>query len=301
MNPFLDELGKRLAERWAAALVLPGLSLTAAAGVGALLGQGSALDWRLAVGRIGRTVAATARWSTLGQVAALVALALGSAILGAFVQACAEGLHRLWVGDWPRVMRPLADRLIARRHSRWYDLQERLTARRAQVPPEQRSPDVLRDLDDLSDRRDRISLAAPSRPTFTGDRITATATRVRNQYGIDLAACWTRLWVVLPEDVRAELRTARGRLDTAVTLSAWAVCYAALACFWWPAVVVAAAVGLTAWRRGRRAADGLAELVESVVDVYLRKLAVELGALQPDQALDPGTGTGVTRIARKGA
>ncbi|WP_329568909.1 hypothetical protein [Kitasatospora sp. NBC_01266] len=273
----------------------------ATASVGALLGQEDALDWRAAGHRIGSAATAVSYWPGIGQLAALVALIVASAVLGAFVQACAEGCQRLWVGDWPRVMQPLADQLVARRSSRWHDLQARLTARRAQALPDQRSPGTLRALDDLSVRRDRIALAAPTRPTFTGDRLAATATRVRNQYGIDLAACWMRLWLVLPEDARAELRAARARLDAAVTASVWAACYAVLAGFWWPAAVIALVLWLTSWHRGRLAAAGHAELIESVVDLYLRKLATELGTLAPDQPIDPQVGIGVTRIARKGA
>ncbi|GAA1286813.1 hypothetical protein [Saccharothrix xinjiangensis] len=299
MTPFLNELGKKLAEKWLSVLVLPGLLLLATTGVAVRLGHSSALDGRLLVKLVGQWAAAVARWPATGQAAGFAAALLASLAVGALVRAAADAVLRpIWFGNWPR---PLATRATNRRAKRWRGLQGRLGELRAEAPPDSRSTELLHRLDRLSARRDRIALAAPSRPTFTGDRLAGTAARVRNQYGVDLASCWMRFWVVLPEDVRAELRTARQRLDDAIRRSTWAAAYLLPACAWWPAALPALVVGCAAWVQGRRAAVDHADLVESVVDVHVHELASELRLLDGDQRVDPETGAWLTRIARKGA
>lgn len=111
---------------------------------------------------------------------------------------------------------------------------------------------------------------------------------------------WTRLWVVIPEDLRGELRSSRARLASAVEGSAWAVCCLALGCAWWPAAVAGAVVAPAAWHRGRAAADAHADLVEAVADVHLGTLAREVRVAGPDQPLDHTVGAALTRLARKG-
>ena len=301
MGSFLSELGTRLADRWLAQLVLPGLVLVGLSATAALLGQGRALDWRALDTYAAHGLHTASGWTAAGQVLFLALVLLGCAAIGGTVRAASQLARIVWFGAWPRWSDPLARRLTMRRARRWDALQAQLAARRAQAPPPERSAQLLAELADLSQRRDRIALAAPTRPTFTGDSLAAIGTRVFNQYGADLNACWPRMWVLLPVDVRDELRAARARLDTAVAASVWAACYAVLACFWWPAALIAAGTQLAAWVRGRTAVADLAEMVESTVDVYLRRLAVELGISVPEGPVDRQTGTTVTRIARKGA
>jgi len=298
VTPFLDELGKRLAERWLATLVVPGVLFLAVATVAVTLGHGNALDGHDLATHTAQWTTAVSHWPVIGQAAALIAVVLGSIATATTIRAIADGaMLRLWLGQWPR---SLAELHTARRATRWHRLLAELAARRDVAAPAQRTPELLRSLENLSAQRDRIALATPTTATFTGDRLAGIATRVRNQYGIDLVHCWLRLWVLFPEDVRAELRTARSRLDTAVTGTTWAAAYAVLACVWWPASIAAVAIGLISWRRGRRAADDHAALVESTVDLFLPRLAVELGVAEPGSPMDPEIGVRITRIARKG-
>lgn len=301
MGSFLSELGTRLADRWLAQLVLPGLLLIGLSATGAVLGQAHALDWQDLHTHVTHALHTASGWTTSGQVLFFAAVLLCCAAIGGVVRAGSRLARIAWSGQWPRWSAPLARRLTARRRRRWDALQAELTARRAEVPPRERSAQLLSELADLSRRRDRIAMAAPTRPTSMGDSLAAIGTRVLNQYGLDLSACWPRMWVLLPVDVRDELRTARARLDTAVAASVWAGAYAVLACFWWPAALIAVGTLLTAWARGRTAAADLAEMIESTVDVYLRRLAAELGVVAPDGPADRETGAIVTRIARKGA
>ncbi|MEU9980488.1 hypothetical protein [Streptomyces sp. NPDC050856] len=300
MAPLLDSLGQKLAEKWLSALAAPGLLFVAAVVCGAVLGHGEALDGAALLERTGRWTARTARWSTVGQIAAVAAVVLASVAAGTFVRTCARGAERIWTGDWPSLAGPLADRLTTRRRGRWRAVQSDIARLRRATPAHRRTTRQRQAIDGLTARRDAIAPAEPSRPTATGDRIGAAETRLRHQYGIDLASCWPRLWLVLPDDVRTELRASRARFDAALAGSVWACCYAVLGCFWWPAAVGAAVTGLVAWRRGRLVGAAHAELLESTVDVHLRRLAEELGLGAPGPA-DLRLGTAVNRVARKGA
>jgi hypothetical protein len=297
--PVLDSLGQKLAEKWLSALAFPGLLFVAAAATGAVLGHGSALDRSALFERFGQWATKAGQWPTIGQLAVFAAIVLASVAVGTLVRVCADGAERIWTGDWPAVARPLADRLTARRLRQWEEIQADITRLRERHPAHRRDEPDRRILDEHAARRDGIALAAPCRPTFTGDRMAATETRLRHQYGIDLASCWTRLWVVLPEDVRTELRTSRGRFDAAAAGSVWAGCYALLGCLWWPAAVAAVVTGLVAWRRGRRAVTVHADLVEATVDVYLKRLVEELGVDASGSPPDPRVGTALNRVARK--
>ncbi|MEV4442432.1 hypothetical protein AB0K09_26160 [Streptomyces sp. NPDC049577] len=303
MAPVLDGLGEKLAEKWMSALAAPGLLFMGAAAAAAVLGHGHALDAGLLRERAGQWAAIAGHWPVVGQVAALAVAVLASVAVGTFVRTCAEEVAvGIWAGEWPRWGDRLAARLLERRVRRWDGVQAEIDGlRRAAEAHVRRDPDRRR-IDELAARRDRMVPARPTRPTYTGDRFAVTDSRLRGQYRIDLATCWQPLWLVLPEETRAELRASRARFDAAVAGSVWACCYAVLGCFWWPAAIGSVAAGLAAWRRGRRAAAAHAGLVEAAVDVHLRKLAAEVGVAAPSDApWEPRLGTLLNRLFRKGA
>ncbi|MEH0450211.1 MULTISPECIES: hypothetical protein [unclassified Streptomyces] len=303
MAPVLDGLGEKLAEKWVSALAVPGLLFTGAVAAAAVLGHGHALDGGLLRERAGQWAATAGHWPVVGQVAAVAVAVLASVAVGTLVQTCAEEVAvSVWAGEWPR----WADRLAAwsteRRVRRWQDIQDEIDRARGAVPAHARRDSDHQQIDELAARRDRMVPAMPTRPTYTGDRFAATDSRLRGQYGIDLATCWQPLWLVLPEETRAELRASRARFDAAVAGSVWASCYAVLGCLWWPAAVTAVVTGLVAWRRGRRAAAVHAGLVEAAVDVHLRTLAGEVGAaVPPGTPWEPRLGPVLNRLFRKGA
>jgi hypothetical protein len=111
-----------------------------------------------------------------------------------------------------------------------------------------------------------------------------------------------RLWLLLPDPARAEITAAHGAFVTAVAVASWAWPYLLLAVVWWPAVVIAAAVGVIGWVRGRSAMNDLATLSEAVLDLHGRALAAALGLADPGGAgpLSPSEGAAVTGIVRRG-
>jgi hypothetical protein len=145
---------------------------------------------------------------------------------------------------------------------------------------------------------DRICLVEADSPTWIGDRLRACRVRIARAYGIDLDAAWPRLWLVVPDAVRAELGTARDAFSATARLVAWGVLYLILAIWWWPSAVVALGVGTVAARKGRLATANMADLIESAVDLYGAQLAAQLGKESPG-GVTPAVGELLSAQMRK--
>lgn len=291
MSVFLTELGKHLAARWAAVLMLPGAVFAGAVVVASVLGHGHALDAGLL-----RTRAEAWASASGGAVAvAVVALVVVATAAGCAAVAIGRAVVASWgfTGAGP-VLRPL----VALRRRRW-----RTAAARADA--------AVRDLfADLGDerarararravlRRDAVCLVEPDRPTWAGDRLRAADERLHRSCRLDLPVVWPRLWLVLPDAARAELVAVQDGAASAARSVGWALLHLLLGLFWWPSAVVGAVSLFAARQRVRRSVAVYAELAESAVDVYGRDLAVQLG-LDWAQRVTPEVGEEITAILRK--
>ncbi|MFI9149134.1 hypothetical protein [Streptomyces sp. NPDC053367] len=284
MTGFLAELGRRLADRWFTLLVLPGLAYLLVTAAALRLGHSDWHDWRdLWDGFTALTEGTRAadRDALVARTALLILAAVpASAALGALAQSLAAPVERLLTGDWPWT--GLAGRLTARRAAAW----------RAANETYERDDDPAG-----AARRNAVSLIPPQHPTWLGDRLHTPVVRLSQEYGIDLAVVWPRLWLLLPAPTRDTLTAARTRLDTAFTLGGWALLYAVPAVFWWPAAVIAVVVALTARRKAAPAAEAYAELVESAVDLHLDRLLTRLAEPRPS----PQQGRALTERLRRGS
>ncbi|MBE3015087.1 hypothetical protein IL992_38865 [Microbispora sp. NEAU-D428] len=302
MGDFFAELAKKLAERWVSLLLLPGVLFLATAALGVRLGHAHALDVDLAA----REVSAFSEWFARrpagAQVGLLVAVLVATGGVGLLVQAMAGVTRTLWLGQWPRPFGGLRSSLVRRRRVRWHALLDRRRALTRAHPAETRTAEQQEQIDQAAARVNRVALAEPGRPTWLGDRIHGAEAVARDRYGLDLPFVWPRLWLVLPEAARADLMNANTALATAVAIGSWSWPLVALAVMWWPAALVAAAVGAAGWVRARGAVTELALLVESVVDLHGRTLAVALGVADDGHAgpLTVEEGSRVTAVARKG-
>ncbi|WP_433228949.1 hypothetical protein [Actinomadura formosensis] len=285
MNGFLGEIGKKTAERWLSLLALPGVLYLACVVVATTLGHEHALD----VGKLSEQIT---RWSTGpalksvgGTVLVLVALLLGSVGVGLLVAAFGALIEMLWM---------LPGR---RRPARWLTDLRRERSREAK-----RKVDRLTNPLELAGAiaaADRICLLEADRPTWIGDRIRVTRTRVMSVYGLDLDVSWPRLWLIIPEETRKELSAARDALTASARLNAWAVLYLVLTVWWWPAMLVALTTQAAAVIRGRSATSRLAELIEATVDLHAADLESRLRPLQ-ESFSDPQAGPRLTTLMRKG-
>ncbi|MFJ4470811.1 hypothetical protein ACIP2X_25475 [Streptomyces sp. NPDC089424] len=306
MNPLLATLGGKLTERWLNLLVLPGALFLAATAVGTTLGHRHWHD----VERLRTTLdglAARPALDRTGTAALLVALVLLAATAASLAAQFLGGAIEQY---WLRFGRdPLSRARTARRARRWRETDARLDEAFRDAGPAHAGPDGVVSvmsgpqarIQALTEARDRIALRPPTRPTWYGDRMQATADRVDAAYGVDLAALWPRLWLILPEPAVRQIQSARDSYAAAARLAAWAVGYALLACWWWPAALAALGCAAVARSRARTALDALASLIEAAVDVHGRELATRVGLIAPEAPglLDPGTGDGMSEVFRK--
>ncbi|MEW2630129.1 hypothetical protein AB0903_00260 [Streptomyces sp. NPDC048389] len=291
MNTFLSELGKKLAERWVSLLALPGALFIVLAAAGSVLGHREALAWR----RLARAAEDFAAHFDHRPVRAVL-LSVVILVVGAGIGLLARGLggvvERVWLLSGPTW---LTGRLTRQRRDRW---------RRADSAVERASASERvseADRAALAEARNAIALTQPARPTWIGDRLRGVGVRVHGQYGLDFPYAWPRLWILLPETCRTDLIAARAALTGASTQGGWGVLYLCLGSQWWPAALVGAVLLLNGWRRGREAAVNLADLTESVVDLYAADLALSLGVDLPSGYLTPALGRQVSERLRKGA
>lgn len=300
MGGFLTELGKRLAERWLSLLVLPGALYLCVVAAARTLDHGHPFDLTRLTDQITAWAAHPAVADIGGQVGLLAAVLAGAAATGLAAQALGSLTERLCLApnwrDWPPPLRRLAAWRTARRRHRWARAariwhQHREDAARARAHGQRADPGTRR-----AAHRAMIRTAPeePDRPTWSGDRLNAVAVRLERDQHLDLATLWPHLWLILPEDVRTEMTTARQALTRATTLTAWALLYLPLTAWWWPAALITATLALTGRARIRTATDTYALLLEAATRVHTRDLAERLG-LDPNERLSPETGDALTR------
>ncbi|WP_151480328.1 hypothetical protein [Streptomyces albicerus] len=317
MHPLLTTLGSRLAERWLNLLVLPGALYLGAAAAGTTLGHAHWHDidrLRTALDDFAARPAADRPGTAALLVAAALLLATAASLAAQFLGGTIE---RYWL----RTARdPASYALVKRRGRRWDRREhERLDAVRRHAEAALRRPrqddSAVRPGDDelvvqpgqlaeiraRTAARDRIAALRPVRPTWYGDRMEAAAERVHDAYGVDLAALWPRLWLILTEPAQRQIQTARDSFSVSARLAAWAVGYGLLAVWWWPSALVAIGCALTARTRARDSVASLAELMEAAVDVHGRELAALVGLITADSPgrLDRDTGDRLSELFRK--
>jgi hypothetical protein len=254
MTVFLSELGKKVAERWMALLILPGAVFVGVATAAVLMGHRNWADFSLVWRRL-----PDANQYAVALLAGLLVTAAGAGLLA---RSLARPVEYALSGQWPFFLRPLATRLTARRAGRWDTAQQKFQAAKDAGEPQGA----------LRMRRNQIALFPPKHPTWLGDRLHAPEHRVRGEYGLEVESSWPRLWLLLPDTTRAPLAEARQRLDDATAVGGWALLYLTLGVVWWPSVVVGLCLAIVSWRRSRAAGAVYADLVEATYDVHLGDL-----------------------------
>jgi hypothetical protein len=194
------------------------------------------------------------------------------------------------------------DKLARARRARWHTLLGRRRVLEREHPAGTRTPAQQEAIDAAAARLVRLAPAEPGRPTWMGDRVHAVEQVALHRHGLDLTFGWPRLWLVLPDTVRAEITAAEAAFAAAVATGTWAWPYLALGVLWWPAALIGVGIGVTGWVRGRAAVADLAALSEAAIDLHGRTLAGALGVGE-DGAAGPLTvdeGREITSIVRKG-
>ncbi|MGW6239434.1 hypothetical protein [Streptomyces sp. NPDC055094] len=275
MDGVLSDLAKRVADRWFAFLVLPGVPFTAIVIVAWAMGPagaGHALDLDFLVWRVDTlgTTARTARGAVIGCL-----LVAGVTVVALLVRELSLVVNRLWLGTsavlcW--IMRPGV------RRRRRLALEE--ARRGAYAIPER---------------------YLPHRATWIGDRFALVDERIAAQYGVSLSRAWPRLWQLRDDRITKVVSAAWDDYAAATVRVAWAVPYLAVSFYWWPACPVALALALLGWAQGRRAADDFCLSCEAAVDVQIRRLAHVVGVPLPRRRVTATEGRRIDGILAKGA
>ena len=264
-------LGGRVAERWAALLLSPAVAFWA-------LGAGA---WVWAwPDSAGDTIDRLATLSPLAQGAIGVGALLVVAASGFVVEQSASMVLRVLQGYWPGWLRaPLASRHRKRLEAD-DDLWQKLYAQwESGAATEAEAAELLtveRRLAQLPGRAEQIM------PTQLGNVLRAAESRPHDWYGLDAVRCWPRLWLVLPDPVKAELSAARAQLDAAATWWSWGALTAVWTVFTpWALLVAAVGCGL-AYPVLVGAAARFGELVDATFDLHRGLLYDALGWERPD-------------------
>jgi hypothetical protein len=327
MTGFLAELGRKLADQWLTLLVLPGALLVAAATIADTLGQAHALDLAVLRARITGVAATPAAHSPGTLLLAAGAILAASALAGLAAAALGSAISRAWTASGPAGtpggngpiarLRP-ASWLTALRVRSWQKRNDRWHTARNAAEPLRRSAALIdagidatspaeilaaarsatRMADAALARRNRIGRTEPARPTWIGDRFRDVEERVASAYHLDIAVAWPRLWVLLPDNLRADLSAAYDSYTASARLVGWALLYVLIGAWWWPSLLIAAVTIITGWTRGRTCTAVLADLIETAVDLHGRTLAAQLG-LACDGPLDRDTGYQITQRLRR--
>ncbi|TDT31417.1 hypothetical protein EV562_11123 [Streptomyces sp. BK208] len=299
-SAFLSALGGRIAERWLAALALPGLLFLAAAGAATVLGHAHWSDVERLRDRVDTLSASPASHSAGTVVLVALGVLAGAAVTGAAAQVLGSGVELLWCAQ-PHgpVLRSVADRRLRR----WRAADARfrtalVAAGRARI---EGSDDADR-LTGIAERRhaerDRIASVPPRHPFAMGDRLAVPAQRLWRANGLDLTAAWPHLWLLAADGTRGELQAARLRFTASARLCAWGAGYLVMGLWWWPAALAGVVAVASGVRRGHAAADAFAELTEALADLHVRDLAAALG-VEHEGVDGRALGERLTRLLRK--
>ncbi|WP_330248044.1 MULTISPECIES: hypothetical protein [unclassified Streptomyces] len=275
MDGILSDLGKRIADRWFAFLILPGVPFAATVIVAWAMtpsGAAHALDLDILVRRLD-TLGATAQ--TIKGIVSGCLLVAGVAVVAVLVRELSLIVNRLWLGRAAilcRLMRPG----IRRRRRLALD-----TARRGGYALPERY--------------------LPHRATWIGDRFALVDERVAAQYGVSLARVWPRLWQLRDDRTPKVVSAAWDDYAAATVRVAWALPYLVISLFWWPAAPLGLALMLLGWSQGRRGADDFCVSCEAAIDVQLRRLAHIVGVPLPHQRVTTAEGRQIDGILAKGA
>ena len=267
LTALLSEFGKKLADKWLSAILLPGLLLIAALWCAHNLGNAHAVDQKLLVSRL--------RWtsnflrSDPAELAAGIVLVLLTAFLSGIVAEAIAGLvNRIWTSRHPQF-------LI--RHRK----------RRAIRASQHRNLRMLtRDL--------------PERLTSAGDRFRLVGERVEAQYGLDVILIWPRLWLLVSADTRGELQLAFERYQDATRLVGWSFLFLLTGAWWWPAAAIGGiGIGM-GHQRGLKTSVILSDLIEATVDLNHKALAESLSIALPSHGrFTPDEGSQINNILNK--
>jgi hypothetical protein len=105
-------------------------------------------------------------------------------------------------------------------------------------------------------------------PTRLGNVLRAYERKPAEKYGLDAIVCWSRLWLLLPDSVKADLNAARAEFNAAVRLWIWSVLFIIWTGWAWWALPVSVLSAWIAYQWAVSAAQTYGILIEATFDTH---------------------------------
>jgi hypothetical protein len=256
---FLEGLGSKLVEQWAANLLTPAFIFWMGGWI-AWMQKFGWQDWQQSLTQLAEPL----------QIAVLLA-GLFLIVTSAFVIQRLDLLVLRWCeGYWPTWLNPLRQWLIHRQQQYLQQLEQRWQALAAQRDQTGRLTALELDEFVTIDWQLRQMPTEPDRlmPTKLGNLLRAAESHPTNKYGLDAIICWPRLWLVLPDSVKKELQETRSVLNTAARVWLWGLLFSVWSIWAWWALPIALLVLLLAHHWMLNAAATYGDLLEAAFDLH---------------------------------
>jgi hypothetical protein len=269
MTAFLTSIGGKLAERWASAVLLPGILFVVAVLCAVRLGHSHAFSVRLAE----TAIADLTRGSGVAVGVRLAFVLLGAATAVLVARTLGLAVRTLWFGRWNGLLGRLLVRLRRRRAV--------AAADRAGVEP--------------------VPAYLPARPTWIGEQFRLADAGIAAQYqGLRLGLVWPRLWVLLPDSARSAVQTVNTEFQGAAVVAGWGLMHLVVGVWWFPSAIAGIGVFIVGWVRARGHAATLSVLIESAVDTHLPVLLEALSRPMPAAGVTADLASQVNDQLQKG-
>ncbi|MGJ5630173.1 hypothetical protein [Nostoc sp. CALU 1950] len=259
---FLESLGGKLAENWAANILTPAF----------VFWIGGLLAW---VWRFGRKPLED--WLKQQPESLLIVVMVSGLLIIAvsgfvvqrfdlFILRFLEGYWSAWLLPLRRWMIQQKERDLKRKDKRWQTLADKKDQQ--VITNEELEEYVTLDgqLMQFPSQPNRLM------PTKLGNILRAAESRPYDKYGLDAVICWSRLWLLLPDGVKKELQEARSNLNTAARFWVWSLLFIVWTLWAWWAIPAGLVGAIFAYYWAVDAASIYCSLLESAFDLYRLEL-----------------------------
>lgn len=256
-SKFLEGMTGKVAEQWVINLLTPAFSFW----IGGLLACICYFDWEPLKNWV-------LQQPPPFQVGLLILGLIVIVVSATIAQSFDLIVLRFLEGYWPRWMRPL----YQVRSQRFVDKWEQNLQRWGELYNKGEDKLTFEEFNEYA-QLDWLIVHSPSKksqfmPTQLGNLLRASEYRSRERYGLDLAVCWPRLWLLLPDNTRKDLQEARASLDMYVRICFWSILFLVWTPLAWWAPLITLIFTWAGYHMALNAAAFYADLLEATFDVH---------------------------------
>lgn len=259
---FLEGVGSKLAERWMAELITPAFIFW----IGGVIALIDHIGWtpvnQWVSEQLDKPIGLV--WA----IASLGLVTLSAFIVERFDLGILRFLEGYWYSWWLLPLRPLRRQMVKREQKRSQRIDQHWQTL-SLIPEQIRTPEQRDEYVQLDWQQQHLPLPSSMMPTRLGNWLKAAEGHSLERYGLDSIVCWPRLWLLLPEDVKQELKVARSDLNAAARTWFWCLLFMTWGFWvWWLSLIGLLAAFLTYYGWATVAASNYGELIKSTFDLY---------------------------------